>query len=128
MRQPSKFCAPSAQTVSRIDMPAKDVDGKLAYFGLLSELARSEDRDAVAKVLAGSALRTVSASPRAGGAAPMVDQRDLMQSRAELEKNARARAAAANAAARAASSARSAPNQRVPPLRPRNWLAPFRNA
>ena len=99
---------PSAQTVSRIDMPAEDVDGKLAYFGLLSELARSEDRDAVAKVLAGSALRTVSASPRAGGAAPMFDQRDLMQSRADLEKNARARAAAARAASRAASSARAA--------------------
>ncbi len=99
---------PSAQTVSRIDMPAKDVSGKLAYFGLLSELARSEDRDAVAKVLAGSALRTVSASPRAGGAAPMADRRELRQSRADLEKMARAREAAAKAALRMASSAETA--------------------
>lgn len=97
---------PSAQTVSRIDMPAKDVNGKLAYFGLLSELARSEDRDAVAKVLAGSALRTVSASPRAGGAAPMVDQRDLRQSQADLERQARAREAAARAASRLALSSK----------------------
>ena len=96
---------PSAQTVSRIDMPAKDVDGKLAYFGLLGELARSEDRDAVAKVLAGSALRTVSSSPRAGGGAPMVDTRALRGSQAELAadraKRARARESAAKAVSRA---------------------------
>jgi hypothetical protein len=91
---------PSAQQVSRIDMPAKDVDGKLAYFGLLGELARSEDRDAVAKVLAGSALRTVTASPRAGGAA-MADRSESRRTR-----NKRARKASAKGTSRAASSAR----------------------
>ncbi len=97
---------PSAQDVSRVDSSVEDIEGKLAYFGLLGELARSEDRDAVAKVLAGSALRTVSASPRAGGAAPMVDRRDLRRSRTGRDK--RARDAASKFVSRIASSAESA--------------------
>lgn len=103
---------PSAQTVSRIDLSTKDTDGKLAYFGLLGELARSEDREAVAKVLAGSALRTVSSSPRAVGAVPMADRRAPRQSRTDLDKRARAAAAAARAVSRSASSAETAAKSR----------------
>ena len=59
--------AQSAAEITRVDFSSAEVDNKMAYYKLVGDLARSEDRDAVAKVLAESALRSVSAFPGEGG-------------------------------------------------------------
>ena len=61
--------AQSASEITRVDFSRAEVDNKMAYYKLVGDLARSEDRDAVAKVLAESALRSVSAFPGKAGRA-----------------------------------------------------------